>query len=74
MIFLSAGNMYASDDNAMQYVETRANWTIVSVAGLSNEVKMDFDEVFVNADDQYHTTHSTWEHISTSLDRALPKR
>jgi hypothetical protein len=37
--------------------ETKANWTRVSVAGLLKAMRIDFDEVFVRADEVYHSRH-----------------
>lgn len=54
------GKVEASHENRMQYEETKANWTNVNVAGLSKAVRIDLDEVFVRADDQYHITQSAY--------------
>jgi hypothetical protein len=53
------GKVDASQENSKQYEETKANWTRVSVAGLSKAVRIALDEVLVRADDQYHMTQST---------------
>lgn len=61
MEFRSRGNLDASQENKRQYAATHANCIIVSVAGLSKAVRIDLDEVFVRAEDQYHATHSPYK-------------
>lgn len=58
---LSIGKVEASDANRRQYEETKANWIIVKVAGLSKALRMDLADVLVNADEAYHSTHSIYE-------------
>lgn len=48
--------MVASQARNMHSDETKANWIIVKVAGLSKAFRMDFDDVFVMAEDAYHST------------------
>lgn len=54
------GNLDASHENSKQYTATKANCSIVRVAGLSKAVRIDLDEVFVRAEDQYQVTHSPY--------------
>ena len=58
MAVRTRGKVDASQEHRMQYEDTKANWTSVRVAGLSKAVKMDLDDVFVNAEDQYHIKQS----------------
>lgn len=44
-----------------QYAATRKNWTIVKLAGLSKALRIDLEEVFVNAEDMYHVTQRACE-------------
>lgn len=60
MAFLRFGKMDASHEKSKQKPATNANCISVSVAGFENELRIDFDEVFVRAEDIYHTKHSTW--------------
>lgn len=53
---LILGNVDASQANNRQNVDTKANCTSVSVAGLSNAMRIDFDDVLVKADEVYHIT------------------
>lgn len=50
----------------MQNDDTKANWTRVRVAGLSKAVRIDFEDVFVNAEDQYHITHNIYSDASAT--------
>jgi len=50
----------------MQNEDTNANWTMVRVAGLSNAVRIDLEDVFVNAEDQYHITHNIYSKASVT--------
>lgn len=43
-----------SQERKMQSEDTNANWISVSVAGMLKALRMDFDDVFVRADDVYH--------------------
>ena len=43
-----------------QYEHTKANWISVRVAGLSKVVRIDFEEVLVRAEDQYHIIQSPY--------------
>lgn len=70
MEFRSRGNLDASQENKRQYAATHANCIIVSVAGLSKAVRIDLDEVFVRAEDQYHATHSPISFHDTGARRA----
>src|SRR5262245_58675269 len=47
--------MDASHEKNRQYDATNANWTRVKVAGMSNALRMDFEDVFVRTDVVYHT-------------------
>lgn len=57
---LSRGKVDASHENSMQYVDTKANWMRVKVAGLSKAVRIVLEEVLVRAEDQYHMTQSPY--------------
>jgi ABC-type transporter lipoprotein component MlaA len=57
---LSRGKVDARKEKRMQYEETKANWTMVKVAGLSKAVRIALEEVLVRADDQYHITQSAY--------------
>lgn len=50
----------------MQNEDTNANWTMVRVAGLSKAVRIDLEDVFVNAEDQYHITHNIYTQASAT--------
>jgi hypothetical protein len=50
---LSVGKMVESQEQKMQEDDTKANWMRVRVTGLSNVLRMDFEEVFVRALDKY---------------------
>lgn len=49
------GNTVASQAEKMQREETKANCTRVRVAGMLKALRMDLDEVFVRAEDVYHS-------------------
>ena len=49
------GKMVASHEKKMQKEATKANWIKVSVAGLGNALRMDFEDEFVRALDIYQT-------------------
>jgi hypothetical protein len=54
--------------------DTKANWTNVKVAGLSKAIKMDFEEVFVSADEAYHNRHRicvAQHQVSTCIGNSL---
>ena len=55
-VALTVGKVEASHEQNMQNEETKANCTMVSVAGLSKVVRMDLEEVFVRTDEAYHST------------------
>lgn len=44
-------------ERRIQDPETKANWTIVRVAGLGNVVRMVLEEVLVMAEEKYQTVH-----------------
>ena len=46
----------------MHQVETKANWMSVRVIGLGKAFRMDFEEVFVRAEDMYHIRHKIYKH------------
>lgn len=56
---LKTGNIVASFASNKHRLETNANCITVNVAGISNAFNIDFEEVFVSADDVYHSRHST---------------
>ncbi len=64
----SCGNLDPSHAHKTQHTDTKANWTSVRVAGLSNAVRIDFDDVLVNADDQYHNTQRSYEADVSALE------
>lgn len=66
-VVLSLGKVAASQENSRQKVDTKANCTSVSVAGLSNAMRMDFEEVLVKADEAYHITQRTYEKTEVSI-------
>lgn len=56
----STGNTTASLARLRHRADTKANWTRVNVAGISNALRMDLDEVLVRADDVYHNKHKIY--------------
>jgi hypothetical protein len=62
--FLRAGTTVDSHEKKRQYDATNANWMRVSVAGFRKAFRIDFDEVFVNAEEKYHTRHSICVSVS----------
>lgn len=61
MLLLRPGNMFARDANIKHHDETDANCIIVSVTGCGKALRIDFDEVFVNADVIYQTIQSVYD-------------
>lgn len=51
----STGKIVASHAKKMQSDDTKANWTRVRVAGILKALRIDFDDVFVSAEDVYHS-------------------
>lgn len=60
------GKVDASQEESMQNEDTNANWTRVRVAGLLKAVRIDLEDVFVNAEDQYHMMHSIYSDASAT--------
>lgn len=63
------GKALASQARNMQRDETNANWIRVSVAGLSNALRMDLDEVLVSADEVYHNRQRICQKHDVSKDK-----
>jgi hypothetical protein len=62
MAFLRPGSTLDSHEKNRQNDATNPNCTRVRVAGLGNAFKMDLEEVFVRAEERYHTTHKIYQH------------
>jgi len=56
--FFSPGNLLASQEKRRQNDETNPNWISVRVAGFGKAMSMDFEDVFVNADERYQIMQS----------------
>lgn len=54
MVLLRDGKISASDAEIRHHPDTDANWRMVRVAGLGKAFNIDFEDVFVNAEDMYH--------------------
>lgn len=61
---LRIGNTVASHAMRIQSDDTKANCTSVRVAGILKALRIDFDDVFVSADDVYQSRHRICEKVS----------
>ena len=56
---LRAGKAVDNQEKKTQNDATKPNWIRVRVAGLGKELRMDFEEVFVNALEKYQIKQRT---------------
>lgn len=54
----------ASHAMRIQSDDTKANCTSVSVAGILKALRIDFDDVFVSADEVYQSRHRIYDKVS----------
>lgn len=64
---LILGKVDARAEDNMQYEETKANCTMVRVAGLSKLMRIDLEEVFVRTDEVYQRIHKNYRAIGVSV-------
>jgi hypothetical protein len=64
MLVLSHGNLVDRYESSRHHNDTKANWTIVRVMGLGSAFKMDFEDVFVNAEVVYQIRQSICGRVS----------
>lgn len=68
------GKAEATAEQTRQKKETKANWTMVRVAGLSRVMRMDLEEVLVRTDEVYQSIHRTLRDGSMLAITPRPKR